>query len=47
MVTNSSIQDSNQGGEAVQEDSPLCEAFIACLESEAYVFGVHVKATVR
>ena len=37
MVTNSSIQDSNQGGEAVQEDSPLCEAFIACLESEASV----------
>jgi hypothetical protein len=34
-MTNSSTQDLNQTTETDQEDSPLSEAFIACLESEA------------
>ena len=34
-MTNSSMQDLNQTTETEQEDSPLSEAFIACLESEA------------
>jgi hypothetical protein len=36
-VTNSSLQDPNQQNDVEQEDSPLSEAFIACLESEANV----------